>query len=49
MPSFVHLRVHTEYSLVDGIVRVPRLMQAVAAGGMAAVALSDLGNLVAMG
>ncbi|MEX2150832.1 MAG: DNA polymerase III subunit alpha [Steroidobacteraceae bacterium] len=48
MPPFVHLRVHTEYSLVDGIVRVPRLMQAVAAGGMGAVALTDHGNLFAM-
>ncbi len=47
-PPFVHLRLHTEYSLVDGIVRVPRLMQAVAAGGMPAVALTDHGNLFAM-
>ena len=47
-PGFVHLRLHTEYSLVDGIVRVPRLMQAVAAAGMPAVALSDEGNLFAM-
>ena len=47
-PSFVHLRVHTEYSLVDGIVRVPRLMHAVAAAGMGAVALTDHGNLFAM-
>jgi len=29
--QFVHLRLHTEYSLVDGIVRVPELMAAVAA------------------
>ena len=47
-PAFVHLRLHTEYSLVDGIVRVPRLMQAVAAAGMPAVALTDHGNLFAM-
>ena len=47
-PTFVHLRLHTEYSLVDGIVRVPRLMQAVAAAGMPAVALTDHGNLFAM-
>ena len=32
--SFVHLRVHTEYSLVDGIVRVPGLVEAVARMGM---------------
>ena len=47
-PTFVHLRLHTEYSLVDGIVRVPGLMRAVAAAGMPAVALTDHGNLFAM-
>ena len=47
-PAFVHLRLHTEYSLVDGIVRVPELMQATAAAGMPAVALTDHGNLFAM-
>ncbi len=47
-PSFVHLRVHTEYSLVDGVVRVQPLMQAVAVAGMPAVALTDQGNLFAM-
>ncbi|MFO1426780.1 MAG: PHP domain-containing protein [Steroidobacteraceae bacterium] len=39
MSSFVHLRVHTEYSLVDSVVRVPELMAAVAQQGMPAVAL----------
>jgi DNA polymerase-3 subunit alpha len=39
---------HTEYSLVDGIVRVPELMTAVAAAGMPAVALTDQSNLFAM-
>ena len=48
MPAFVHLRLHTEYSLVDGIVRVPELMDAVAEAGMAAVALTDACNLFAM-
>ncbi len=47
-PTFVHLRLHTEYSLVDGIVRVSGLMRAVAAAGMPAVALTDHGNLFAM-
>jgi DNA polymerase-3 subunit alpha len=46
--AFVHLRVHTEYSLLDGIVRVPELMAAVAAAGMPAVALTDQSNLFAM-
>ncbi len=48
MPQFVHLRLHTEYSLLDGIVRVPELMAAVAAAGMPAVALTDQSNLFAM-
>jgi DNA polymerase III subunit alpha len=46
--QFVHLRLHTEYSLLDGIVRVPELMASVAALGMPAVALTDQSNLFAM-
>jgi DNA polymerase-3 subunit alpha len=46
--QFVHLRLHTEYSLLDGIVRVPELMTAVAGAGMPAVALTDQSNLFAM-
>jgi DNA polymerase III subunit alpha len=46
--QFVHLRLHTEYSLLDGIVRVPELMSAVSAAGMPAVALTDQSNLFAM-
>ena len=48
MSQFVHLRLHTEYSLVDGIVRMPELMAAVSAAGMPAVALTDQSNLFAM-
>ncbi len=44
----MHLRLHTEYSLLDGIVRVPQLMAAVADAGMPAVALTDQSNLFAM-
>jgi DNA polymerase III subunit alpha len=46
--QFVHLRLHTEYSLVDGIVRVPELMAAVSSAAMPAVALTDQSNLFAM-
>jgi DNA polymerase III subunit alpha len=46
--KFVHLRLHTEYSLVDGIVRVPELMAAVASARMPAIALTDQSNLFAM-
>jgi DNA polymerase-3 subunit alpha len=45
--KFVHLRVHTEYSLIDGIVRVGPLIQSVAASGMCAVAVTDFCNLFA--
>jgi DNA polymerase-3 subunit alpha len=48
LTQFVHLRLHTEYSLLDGIVRVPELMTAVAEAGMPAVALTDQSNLFAM-
>jgi len=46
--SFVHLRLHSEYSLIDGLVRVKPLMKAVAAAGMPAVAITDQSNLFAM-
>jgi DNA polymerase III subunit alpha len=46
--SFVHLRLHTEYSLVDSVVRVPELIEAVAAANMPAVALTDENNLFAL-
>jgi DNA polymerase-3 subunit alpha len=46
--QFVHLRLHTEYSLLDGIVRVPELMAAVADARMPAIALTDQSNLFAM-
>ena len=48
MSQFVHLKLHTEYSLLDGIVRVPELMTAVAGAGMPAIALTDQSNLFAM-
>jgi DNA polymerase-3 subunit alpha len=47
-PPFVHLRLHTEYSLVDSVVRIPELVAGVAAGGMAAVAITDRCNLFAL-
>ncbi|KAB2934137.1 MAG: DNA polymerase III subunit alpha [Candidatus Contendobacter sp.] len=45
---FVHLRLHTEYSLVDGLIRVKSLVKQVAAGGMPAVAVTDMSNLFAL-
>ncbi|MGD9889535.1 MAG: DNA polymerase III subunit alpha [Halothiobacillaceae bacterium] len=45
--SFVHLRLHTEYSLVDGLVRIKPLMKRAAAMGIPALALTDQCNLFA--
>jgi len=46
--SFVHLRVHTEYSLVDSTIRIKQLMPAVEEAGMPAVAMTDQNNLFGM-
>jgi DNA polymerase-3 subunit alpha len=47
-PSFVHLRLHSEYSIVDGIVRLEEAVDAAVADGMPALALTDLGNVFGM-
>ncbi|MBV9010239.1 MAG: DNA polymerase III subunit alpha, partial [Verrucomicrobia bacterium] len=43
--SFVHLHLHTEYSLLDGAVRMGQLMERAVEFGMPAVAMTDHGNL----
>jgi len=43
--GFVHLHLHTEYSIVDSTVRIPALMHRCAALGLPAVALTDQGNV----
>ncbi len=43
--SFVHLHLHTEYSIVDSTVRIPALMEQCAAAQMPSVALTDQNNL----
>ncbi|MDT8322199.1 MAG: PHP domain-containing protein, partial [Xanthomonadales bacterium] len=49
MPApFVHLRLHTEYSLVDGTVRIQPLIEKVRELGMPAVAVTDQHNLFAL-
>ncbi|MEE3209750.1 MAG: PHP domain-containing protein, partial [Pseudomonadota bacterium] len=45
---FVHLRVHSEYSLYDSTIRVKKLVQAAADAGMPAVALTDQANTYAL-
>jgi DNA polymerase III subunit alpha len=42
---FIHLRVHSEYSVSDSIVRIDSLVAAVKADKQPAVAITDLGNL----
>ena len=43
--SFVHLRTHTEYSVVDGLCRIKALVAAAKDGCMPAVAVTDHINL----
>jgi len=43
--DFVHLHVHTDYSLLDGACRIDRLMQRACDMGMKALALTDHGNM----
>ncbi len=44
-PAFVHLRLHSEYSVVDSVVRLDEAIGLAAADAMPALALTDLGNL----
>ena len=43
--SFVHLRTHTEYSVVDGTLRIDAAAAAARADAMPALAITDLSNL----
>ena len=43
-PRFVHLRTHTDFSMIDGIVKVKPLVKACAANNMVALALTDFTN-----
>ena len=47
-PRFVHLRLHSEYSFADGIVRIDDAIAAAKADAMPALALTDLANLFGM-
>ncbi|MCG6872147.1 MAG: DNA polymerase III subunit alpha [Gammaproteobacteria bacterium] len=46
-PGFVHLRVHSEFSLQDGLPRIPDLVARARREAMPAVALTDQSNLFA--
>lgn len=45
MADFVHLHVHTEYSLLDGISRIKKLVEITKERGYSAVAITDHGNM----
>ncbi|MDP2904189.1 MAG: DNA polymerase III subunit alpha [Methylovulum sp.] len=47
-PAFVHLRLHTEFSLVDGIVKIKPLVKRLAELNMPAVAITDHANLFSL-
>ena len=46
--SFAHLHLHTEYSLLDGLTRIPELVRKCQAHGMPSVAVTDHGNMFGM-
>ncbi|OHC66288.1 MAG: DNA polymerase III subunit alpha [Rhodocyclales bacterium GWA2_65_19] len=48
LPKFVHLRLHSEYSITDGLTRIDEAVAQAAADGQPALAISDLANLFGM-
>ena len=44
-PEFVHLHLHTEYSLLDGACHIDELVDRAAELGMRALAITDHGNM----
>lgn len=47
-PTFIHLRIHTEFSLVDGIVRIKPLVKKLVDYGMPAAAITEQSNLFSL-
>src|SRR5690606_11901746 len=47
-PAFFHLRLHSEYSVVDGIVRIDEAVGQAAVDEMGALGLTDLSNMFGM-
>ena len=47
-PNFVHLRLHSEYSITDGLTRIDDAVDAAVTDGQAALAITDLANLFGM-
>ena len=47
-PQFIHLRLHSEFSIADGLVRIDDVVKAAAKDGQPALAITDLANLFGM-
>ena len=47
-PQFIHLRLHSEFSIADGLVRIDEVVKAAAADQQPALAMTDLSNLFGM-
>lgn len=45
MEDFVHLHVHTQYSILDGQASIPRLVDKAIANGMRGIAITDHGDM----
>src|SRR3989338_5783491 len=45
MAKFVHLHTHTEYSLLDGLSKIPKLIKAAKDLGMDSLAITDHGSM----
>ncbi|MDO4214608.1 MAG: DNA polymerase III subunit alpha [Bacteroidales bacterium] len=46
MEDFIHLHVHTQYSVLDGMASIPKLVDKARANGMRGMALTDHGNMM---
>ena len=46
MQDFVHLHVHSQYSLLDGMASIPKLVDKAIADGMRGMAITDHGNMM---
>ena len=46
MEDFVHLHVHTQYSILDGQASIPKLVDKAIADGMRGIAVTDHGNMM---
>ena len=46
MQDFVHLHVHTQYSILDGQASIPKLVDKAIADGMRGIAVTDHGNMM---